>query len=541
MTTLKRWQGTDWEYVGLPTNVGMAPQTLGFAINNDGVFAIPAGLYKFPGLSVTVTVPEGRRLKISTFLCLSGGNPTETRIYRNGTQLNRYHTQIPGGIETHDWSVIDTPPAGTHTYDVYTVNGASGTAYADGTNEFYLLVEDITGSTLPYQPASVPVGVLGQSIRTTDILSIGTSEVDSGLAVNITVPAGRTLRVNLSFSTLYTASTALITTVRLKQDGVAIFREDAGVQSGQHVSGHVVSTVISPSAGAHTYTAGFSTSTGTINLGAGAAWPAILWVEDITATPAPANTAPSSTLAYAEVSTNQTSITTITDLTGLTATVTVPAGRRIKITGHTGGWANSAANAQISLEIWEGAVQLQAVDALLGVAGNGMAWGPVTWIGSPSAGTHTYKLRASQTIGSGGVTMNATTVKPAFILIEDITGVGVSGHTHTELDDTGWISLLPYLVNGWVSYDNTYGPPRFRKKAGVVYVQGLVKNGTVGNVIATLPVGFRPDPTLPKLLFAVNAHTGDTAARVDVDSNGQIIHIGSWNDYYSLTGIIFPT
>lgn len=103
-------------------------------------------------------------------------------------------------------------------------------------------------------------------------------------------------------------------------------------------------------------------------------------------------------------------------------------------------------------------------------------------------------------------------------------------------EDTGWITLP--LLNGWVSYDSTYGPPRYRRRNGTVYVQGLAKNGSVGSIMATLPAGFRP--SMPKLLFTATAGEPSSHARVDVESTGNIIHTGSQNGWFSLSAIIFP-
>jgi hypothetical protein len=67
--------------------------------------------------------------------------------------------------------------------------------------------------------------------------------------------------------------------------------------------------------------------------------------------------------------------------------------------------------------------------------------------------------------------------------------------THVTIEypfapDLAWQTMS--LLNGWVVYDATFTPPRYRKHAnGVVEIQGLVKSGTAA-AITTLPTGYRP-------------------------------------------------
>lgn len=127
------------------------------------------------------------------------------------------------------------------------------------------------------------------------------------------------------------------------------------------------------------------------------------------------------TLGYAQVTANQTITAsgTETDLTGLTATVTVGTGRRIRISGQgilsrtvadgvtlgrfkesttaLGRWAQHSPSANTEFGHSHGAVIL-----------------------TPSAGSHTYKLTLQRFSGTGNVTLNADSTSPAFILCEDI-------------------------------------------------------------------------------------------------------------------------
>lgn len=124
------------------------------------------------------------------------------------------------------------------------------------------------------------------------------------------------------------------------------------------------------------------------------------------------------TLGYQPKVTGQFSIpTSVSDLTGLSIAVTVPANRRIRVTGHALLVLDSGATGGVGT-IWEGSSELQR-----------FAQFSTTWSASegsviltPTAGPHTYKLRANST-GGGTIHMEAGSNYPAFILVEDIGGV----------------------------------------------------------------------------------------------------------------------
>lgn len=135
---------------------------------------------------------------------------------------------------------------------------------------------------------------------------------------------------------------------------------------------------------------------------------------------------PSAQLGYAEVTASQGGITTITDLTGLAVTVTVPVGRRIKIIGRAavnGSVASNTANVIIR----EGGTALQYGTVINSpTIGNGVS-NQVEVVITPTAGTHTYKLSLEQAAGGGSVGMAAASIFPAFISVEDVTGTFWNG------------------------------------------------------------------------------------------------------------------
>lgn len=127
------------------------------------------------------------------------------------------------------------------------------------------------------------------------------------------------------------------------------------------------------------------------------------------------------TLGYTErTSTFNTSSTSITDITTLSVTVTVPSGgRRCKITGYLPYVSNGgASNNAYTIYIREGATVLTTCRGNIDIA---KAEGPIVPLYSSvlSAGSHTYKLSiACDAVVSTDLPMSATS--PGFILVEAI-------------------------------------------------------------------------------------------------------------------------
>jgi hypothetical protein len=128
-----------------------------------------------------------------------------------------------------------------------------------------------------------------------------------------------------------------------------------------------------------------------------------------------------SVLGYAQVNlANQSGITTVTDLTNLSVSVTVPyAGHRIKITAETE-VQSTIANDTARLQIQEGATVLQISDLTnpaANVTGKMIAHAIIV----PTAGAHTYKLTLQRVLGTGSLTNNnGVAGLVSFILVEDL-------------------------------------------------------------------------------------------------------------------------
>jgi hypothetical protein len=133
-------------------------------------------------------------------------------------------------------------------------------------------------------------------------------------------------------------------------------------------------------------------------------------------TAADMNLLPAGTIGYASTTTNQTGISAVTDLTGLTLTFTAVAGRRYKITGQIRAVQNTtSSNNTLSITDGAGTAANQSVQSI--PAGSGLMH-YVTAVVVPGAGSKTYKLRLQTGAGTTDTSVGASA--PGFILIEDI-------------------------------------------------------------------------------------------------------------------------
>jgi len=137
-------------------------------------------------------------------------------------------------------------------------------------------------------------------------------------------------------------------------------------------------------------------------------------------------TSPSQVLGYTQSIALQSGIVgdaaTITDLTGLSLTVTVLAGRLLKISGHVS-VQHLSANGYVDIYIREGTVVVGDA-ARTTAAGEFDTIDPVCIV-APSAGTHTYKLSAIAQNGTVTVlgTVPSGTIAASdgnYLLVEDI-------------------------------------------------------------------------------------------------------------------------
>jgi hypothetical protein len=91
---------------------------------------------------------------------------------------------------------------------------------------------------------------------------------------------------------------------------------------------------------------------------------------------------------------------------------------------------------------------------------------------------------------------------------------------------TAWTA--PTLLNGWVNYGGEWATAAYRKVGDIVYIRGLVKDGSVPADIFVLPTGYRPPAGV---LFAVD--TG-TPGRLDVHADGRVAAQAGSAGYFAL-------
>ncbi len=109
----------------------------------------------------------------------------------------------------------------------------------------------------------------------------------------------------------------------------------------------------------------------------------------------------------------------LTDVTGMSVTVTVPAGRRIKLSAHGTFQITSAGGFGLGI-FREGSTILQrwADRQAFTNNENGQSSGFVTL--TPTAGSHTYKLTMAIQAGPGSLTVIGDPALPVELIVEDV-------------------------------------------------------------------------------------------------------------------------
>jgi hypothetical protein len=128
---------------------------------------------------------------------------------------------------------------------------------------------------------------------------------------------------------------------------------------------------------------------------------------------------PLGVLGYAQVTANQTGITSEVDLTGLSVAVTVGTNRRIRIS-YVGEHLSSASGDVTQVKIMEGTTELHNGAQHLGSGAGVSNIVTTSTVLTPTAGAHTYKMRALRAAGSGSITASANATRKSYILVEDI-------------------------------------------------------------------------------------------------------------------------
>lgn len=134
----------------------------------------------------------------------------------------------------------------------------------------------------------IPKGTLGYAIRTSNITGLSGGPVDlPGLSVQVSVPAGRVIRV-VGFVWAWTGpAQGEEADFSVREGNTQLGRKRVVAAATNRAEGGSVEALIRPSAGTHTYKLSFERVTGSSNwtLAASSQAPAYILVEDIGADP----------------------------------------------------------------------------------------------------------------------------------------------------------------------------------------------------------------------------------------------------------------
>jgi hypothetical protein len=126
----------------------------------------------------------------------------------------------------------------------------------------------------------------------------------------------------------------------------------------------------------------------------------------------------------------------------------------------------------------------------------------------------------------------AKTAAQTFAPVKSVNGqTGVV--TIPVVQDSGWVNIT--LVATFTNFGAPNEVARYRKKGGVVYLEGAIKGGAAGGTITTLPVGFRPANTITFIASTSSA----TPARITIASTGVVTGAAINTTFTSLSGIVF--
>lgn len=132
------------------------------------------------------------------------------------------------------------------------------------------------------------------------------------------------------------------------------------------------------------------------------------------------NQIPKGVLGYALRTSNITGLSAgPVDLPDLSVQVSVPAGRVIRVVGYVHAWSGPSQGEEADFSVREGSNRLNNKRLVAGIA-NRAEGGAVQALILPSAGIHIYKLSFERVAGASNWTANASSVAPAYILVEDL-------------------------------------------------------------------------------------------------------------------------
>lgn len=108
----------------------------------------------------------------------------------------------------------------------------------------------------------------------------------------------------------------------------------------------------------------------------------------------------------------------------------------------------------------------------------------------------------------------------------------------SQRKNTPWFS--PVLTNGWIPFDaegSGYFNPAYMKDAlGFVHLRGIVKSGTIGTSIFTLPLGFRPAALFHQICDTAGLNVKGV---VEIGFDGNVMATTGVSNYMCLDSLTF--
>lgn len=138
------------------------------------------------------------------------------------------------------------------------------------------------------------------------------------------------------------------------------------------------------------------------------------------------------------------------------------------------------------------------------------------------------------TFASAGNSTSGAPLLDGVSLLERISNLEREGESALTID-TGWTA--PTFLNSWVNYGaGGWSTAAYRKVGNRVYLRGLVKDGTLGAAVFTLPSGYRPTAGLH---FGVICSDTTVPGKAQVLADGSVVASTGANSHFSLDEISF--
>jgi len=105
-----------------------------------------------------------------------------------------------------------------------------------------------------------------------------------------------------------------------------------------------------------------------------------------------------------------------------------------------------------------------------------------------------------------------------------------------QIDDSGWTNISSFS-NSWVNFGGTHAVAAYKKIGNIVYLKGLIKDGTLGSKAFTLESGYYSTEYFILSTIASSGTVG--SGRLDVQTNGDVVPRSGGNTWFSLNGLCF--